>query len=177
MSHRLTENTGPLSEAVAKSTKLRAMNPIFGELIIVSGGQTGVDRAALDFALKHLIPCGGFCPKGRRAEDGRIPDHYPLTELPSPAYDERTRLNAEQSDGTLIISSLPLTGGTLYTQECVQRAAKPLLIMHPETLEFEMMRDWLQKHQIHVLNIAGPRESTEPGIYAKTLVLLEAVFL
>jgi hypothetical protein len=152
------------------------MKGIFQDLIWISGGQTGVDRAALDFALENHIPCGGFCPLGRRAEDGIIPHHYPLTELPTANYDARTRMNAEQADGTLIISTFPLTGGTLYTQACVQRAGKPLLILHPETeAPGNLLWEWLQAHNVHILNIAGPRESTDPGIYDKTYRLLQSL--
>mgnify|MGYP003793290687 CR=1 FL=1 len=83
---------------------------------IVSGGQTGVDRAALDVAMQLGIPVGGWCPRGRRAEDGRIPDSYPLREASSVNYAKRTELNVRDSDGTLILSGGPLTGGTALTE-------------------------------------------------------------
>ena len=84
-------------------------------LTIVSGGQTGVDRGALDAALEAHVPCGGWCPEGRLAEDGRIPDRYPVKELPCAGYEERTRQNIRDSDGTLIVHFGPMSGGTLYT--------------------------------------------------------------
>ena len=92
---------------------------------IVSGGQTGVDRAALDVALKVGIPCGGWCPKGRKAEDGAIPDRYPLTETSSASYPVRTEKNVNDSDGTLILKVGPVTGGTARTV----KAAKKLKIL------------------------------------------------
>ena len=91
---------------------------------IISGGQTGADRAALDVALELKIPCGGWCPKGRRAEDGRIDDRYPLKETPSTDYRVRTRLNVEESDGTLVITRGPLTGGTALTIKLVRENGK-----------------------------------------------------
>ena len=95
---------------------------------IVSGGQTGVDRAALDAALALGIPCAGWCPKGRRAEDGAIPERYPVAETESADYEERTRLNVGDADATLILASGPLSGGTGLTAEtaeaCAQLAAR-----------------------------------------------------
>jgi len=96
---------------------------------IVSGGQTGVDRAGLDVAFELGIPCGGWCPKGRVAEDGRIDDRYPLEETPSTDYRVRTRLNVEQSEGTLVITRGPVTGGTALTIKLAREKGKPLLII------------------------------------------------
>src|SRR5437588_205155 len=92
---------------------------------LVSGGQTGVDRAALDAALEMGVPCGGWCPKGRKAEDGRIDDRYPLVETPSPGYSQRTRWNIRDADATLILSWEELTGGTLLTVNECRKAGKP----------------------------------------------------
>ncbi|HSR12366.1 MAG TPA: putative molybdenum carrier protein, partial [Thermodesulfobacteriota bacterium] len=94
---------------------------------IISGGQTGVDRAALDVALELGIPAGGWCPKGRRAEDGRIPDYYPLQEASSPEYPVRTQLNVEDSDGTLILYRNSPAGGTALTIRLAKRLKKPHL--------------------------------------------------
>src|SRR3954469_2807331 len=92
---------------------------------IISGGQTGVDRAALNVALELRLPCGGYCPRGRRAKDGPIPDRYPLTELPSPDYADRTRKNVAASTATLILHAGPITGGTRLTLDVCNDLAKP----------------------------------------------------
>ena len=94
---------------------------------IVSGGQTGVDRAALDAAMAHDVPVGGWCPKGRRAEDGVIPERYPLKETPSDAYEQRTAWNVRDSDGTLLITDGALEGGTALTMQEAKRQGRPVL--------------------------------------------------
>lgn len=147
---------------------------------ILSGGQTGVDRAALDLAIQLNIPHGGWCPKGRQAEDGPILPHYQLQETPSEQYEERTQWNVRDSDGTLVlVSEMPIkTGnGTLFTIQAAQQAKKPYLIL--ELLQkpsMERCRDWIQDNHIHVLNIAGPRESQSPGIYQLAFHFLENFF-
>ena len=98
-------------------------------LKIVSGGQTGVDRAALDCALQRGIDCGGWCPEGRLAEDGRIPPAYPVTELPGGGYPERTRKNVQDSDGTVIIYLGELSGGTEKTLLYCLDEGKPYLLL------------------------------------------------
>ncbi len=144
---------------------------------IVSGGQTGVDRAALDFALQRGIPCGGWCPKGRLSEDGKIDRKYPLTETNTALYAERTRLNVKDSDGTLIIYSGEMGNGTAYTVEYARQIKKPLLIIRTGGPGLkETIWQWVESHHIKVLNIAGPRESTSPGIYLKTLEILKEIF-
>ena len=147
---------------------------------IVSGGQTGVDRAALDVGLALGLAVGGGCPRGRRAEDGRIPDRYPLTETPEPDYEVRTRRNSEDADGTLILNRGTLDGGTALTVAHARRIGKPCLIVALEDgIDPAAFRDWLEQHQIAVLNVAGPRESQRPGVYAAACrcfeVLLRAV--
>jgi len=143
---------------------------------IFSGGQTGVDRAALDVALALGLPVGGWCPKGRRAEDGRIPGCYPLVEIPEPDYDSRTRRNVEDSDGTLILNVGTLDGGTALTAAHARQIGKPCLIVALETgIEPAAFRDWLAAHHITVLNVAGPRESNRPGVYAAAVRGLEVL--
>ena len=132
---------------------------------IVSGGQTGTDRAALDVALALGIACGGWCPRGRLAENGVIASRYPLTETPTSEYSERTRLNVLDSDATLILTHGPLTGGTALTRRLARELGKPNLVMDPAaTDEVEAVRSWCREHRVRTLNVAGPRESHSPGI-------------
>ncbi|MBC8314835.1 MAG: putative molybdenum carrier protein [Bacteroidales bacterium] len=147
------------------------------ELNIVSGGQTGVDRAALDFALDHGIPCGGFCPKGRLSEDGAISDRYPLTETSSTEYHERTEQNVLGSDGTLIIYSDNLSGGTRYTFEYAKASENPLFLIDLiKPIRKDEFRSWMETYRIETLNIAGPRESQQPGIYQRAIEILAILF-
>lgn len=143
---------------------------------IVSGGQTGVDRAALDVALELGIPCGGWCPKGRRAEDGRIPERYPLVETTWWGYPQRTEWNVRDSDGTLILLEGRADRGTQLTGVIVQRLGKPCLAIdldgRPRALT---VRDWIERQRIHVLNVAGPRESRHPGIHDRAVKFLRRV--
>jgi hypothetical protein len=140
---------------------------------IVSGGQTGVDRAALDVALELGLPCGGWCPMGRRAEDGVIPARYPLRETGSANYAERTRLNVLDSDGTLILNRGELAGGTALTAELAGLNGRPCLVVQPDSApDTGMVIDWLQGHNVHILNVAGPRESQHPGIHSQACEFL-----
>ena len=140
---------------------------------MVSGGQTGADRAALDWAIAHGIAHGGWCPRGRRAEDGRIPLRYALAETPLHDYAQRTRWNVRDSDGTLIISREPLlTGGSEYTARCAERFARPWLHAHPGADSAAAVLAFIARHRIGTLNVAGPRLSNDPGIYAYALVVL-----
>lgn len=144
---------------------------------IISGGQTGVDRAALDVALELGIPCGGWCPQGRRAEDGLIPLRYPLEEASSPAYPLRTELNVQDGDGTLIITWSTPTGGTALTIKLAQKHHKPYLLVDlAREVNVISIREWLIQNKIQVLNIAGPRESEAPGIYQHTALFLKKLF-
>lgn len=146
---------------------------------VVSGGQTGVDRAALDAAMEAGLACGGWCPLGRRAEDGPIPDRYPLTETDSARYLDRTRMNVEDSDATLIVTRRTTTGGTRLTAEHAERIGRPFLIVDlsvPEDAAVARLRDWLDENAVNVLNVAGPRESTRPGIHAAAAAFLCRLF-
>lgn len=133
---------------------------------IVSGGQTGVDRAGLDVAIRHGIPHGGWCPRERLAEDGAVPARYDLRETASWDYAERTEKNVIDSDGTLILNAGKLNGGTLLTREFAKEHGRPWLVVDLEDgLDTDAVREWLRSRGIRVLNIAGPRESKRPGIY------------
>lgn len=139
----------------------------------MSGGQTGVDRAALDVALELGVPCGGWCPRGRSSEDGRIDDRYPLTETASANPARRTRRNVRDSDATLIIATPPLTGGTALTRRVAERARRPWLVADPDDPDAaQAIRVWLLRHAIRVLNVAGPRESVCPGIHDRAANIL-----
>ena len=132
---------------------------------VVSGGQTGVDRGALDAALVAGVACGGWCPKDRRAEDGMIPAKYPLKEMPSADYRQRTLRNVQDSDATLILMTGKLSGGTALTREFALAEAKPLMLIDLDRpLSPESVLHWATKQGIRVLNVAGPRESLRPGI-------------
>lgn len=131
---------------------------------IISGGQTGVDRGGLEAAMALGIAHGGWCPRGRRAEDGVIPSRYQLVELESPHYPDRTERNVLDSDGTLVISNSEPSGGTALTCRLALRHGKPLLIVRlDQACAPEEVRAWLQTHEIDALNVAGPRESDFPG--------------
>ncbi len=144
---------------------------------IISGGQTGVDRGALDASLHCNFPCGGWCPPGRKAEDGEISEIYPLDEITSGGYRQRTIQNVVDSDATLIIYWDTLTGGTEQTvRHCIKRR-KPFKLIDATILtEVQaipiVVQFILQRPEIAVLNVAGPRESGSPGAanYAKALV-------
>jgi predicted Rossmann-fold nucleotide-binding protein len=144
---------------------------------IVSGGQTGVDRAALDFAIRRGITHGGFCPKGRRSESGKIPDKYSLTETSSPDYLLRTVMNVQNSDGTLIVTRGRPEGGTRKTISYCIRCNKPRFIVDLERrLIVREFAEWIRLHNIRILNIAGPRESKQPGIGKETMKALSKLF-
>ncbi|MBY0276272.1 putative molybdenum carrier protein [Candidatus Binatia bacterium] len=145
---------------------------------IVSGGQAGVDRGALDVALALGIPCGGWCPKGRLAEDGVIDERYPLRETRSTRYARRTLWNVRDSDATLILARTPLGGGTAYTERCARDLERPSLVVAPDACDAETLgrvRAWLRAHDVEILNVAGPRESGAPGIRDLAVAFLRAL--
>lgn len=151
---------------------------------IVSGGQTGVDRAGLDAAMALGIDHGGWCPLGRRAEDGRIPAAYQLVETESADYKVRTERNVIDSDGTLILARGPLSGGTLLTRIFADERGKPCLTIDLSQLGSDGRRqqaiadvkDWLDAEGVTILNVAGPRESQNPGIAGESQAFLQSVF-
>lgn len=136
---------------------------------IMSGGQTGVDRGALDAALEAGVACGGWCPAGRLAEDGALDGRYPLTPLPSRNYADRTRRNVEDSDGTLVIYFGALEGGTALTAAHCVKLAKPHLLVDATRLTRQEAADatieFIKTNNIASLNLAGPRASRQPDAY------------
>lgn len=143
---------------------------------IISGGQTGVDRAALDAAMAHGVACGGWVPRGRRAEDGRLPPRYPLRETRSSAYAERTRLNVRDADATLILTRGHSSGGTALTIEFACQLRRPHLVVDlAADTDPAAARTWLAALQVRVLNVAGPRESGCPGIFEEARAFLDAM--
>lgn len=144
---------------------------------VVSGGQTGVDRAALDAAQEVGLTVGGWCPLGRRAEDGPIDTAYPLTETPDPGYEQRTKWNVREADATLILNWGSLEGGTALTLDFLATAERPyLLIQLDEDPDPERVRQWLREGGFEILNVAGPRASKAPQVYAAARELLVEVF-
>lgn len=141
---------------------------------IVSGGQTGVDRAALDVALDLGIECGGWCPAGRWAEDGPLDARYPLRETPPADPEQRTEWNVRDSDGTLLLTG-GASPGTDLTRDVACRLGRPVFSWPADAIEdVGLFRRWLQVHGIQTLNVAGPRESESPGIYRQARQILRA---
>jgi hypothetical protein len=136
---------------------------------IISGGQTGADRAALDWAIGRGIQHGGWCPKGRKAEDGVIDPRYNLTETPSEDYSQRTEWNVRDADGTAVFSvRRELRGGSLLTVEIAAQYNKPVIHLCAQdegTNHARELRSFIEEYGISALNVAGPREADEPGVY------------
>jgi hypothetical protein len=148
---------------------------------IISGGQTGADRAALDWAVANSVLHGGYCPKGRLAEDGPIPTAYALLETKTDKYPERTKANVETSNATLVIvGEAKLTRGSKLTVTHAEKKQKPVLVVYaageeePTVAQVAEVRSWLEKHDPMVLNVAGSRASTSPNAYAFTTALMNA---
>ena len=143
---------------------------------IISGGQTGADRAALDAAMELGLAHGGWIARGRKTEDGPLAAKYRLIELDSARYRDRTEKNIIKSDGTLIVSFGPLTGGSALTEALAIRHDRPFLHLDLEVTAMdqavELLTDWLHSHDIKTLNVAGPRASGEPRIYGAVKELL-----
>lgn len=148
---------------------------------IISGGQTGVDRGALDAAIEDGFPCGGWCPEGRKAENGPIPLKYPLKELPAGDYNDRTKANVTDSDGTLIIYNGQLKGGTLLSFKHSKLESKPVLALKVCNIDQEMNESlniifkWLNFNQINILNVSGPRLSEWPGGYGTAYRIIKEI--
>jgi len=146
---------------------------------IISGGQTGADRAALDAAINLGIPHGGWLPRGRKTENGPLPASYKLEELSSERYRDRTEKNIIDSDATLIISFGPLTGGSSLTEALAIKHDRPCLVINLDLVarkdSVAAIEQWLHKFDVNTLNVAGPRISGEPRIYDAVYELLLAV--
>lgn len=147
-------------------------------LRIVSGGQTGADQAALDFALARGWPHGGWCPRGRRTEVGPLPGRYRLRETPSRGYRQRTEWNVRDSDGTVVCSlAARLAGGSAHTVACARRLGRPWLhLTSADPAPARRLRAFIAAHRFRALNVAGPRASEEPGIAAFVRRVLAAAF-
>lgn len=150
-------------------------SPAFVLQRVVSGGQTGVDRAALDAAMAAGIAVGGWCPRGRRAEDGVIPPQYPLRETASDDPAERTRLNVRDSDATLILVVDVARGGTLRTKVAARELRRPYHVARVSNGPQAALR-WLERVRPTTLNVAGPRASEHVGLYDATRTFLDALF-
>lgn len=148
---------------------------------IISGGQTGADRAALDAAIRMGIPHGGWIPKGRRTEEGPLPDTYQLDEMETENYADRTEKNVVDADGTLIISRGTPAGGTDFTRKMALKHGKQMLhidlSLYGNPLDAaSLVTSWLRMNNIEILNVAGPRASKDPHIYMETLAILSHIF-
>ncbi|MBL8540692.1 MAG: putative molybdenum carrier protein [Betaproteobacteria bacterium] len=159
------------------STEADEIDRRFASITFVSGGQTGADRAALDWAIARRIAHGGWCPRGRLAEDGSLADRYRLRETTAEDYAQRTQWNVRDSDATLIVSIAPdLTGGSRLTRMFADELGKPCVHVTPESFDASQVRAFLVQHGVRVLNVAGPRASKDGDVYAFTWQVLDAVF-
>lgn len=144
---------------------------------VISGGQSGVDRAALDAAIEAGLEYGGWCPKGRVAEDGIIPSQYKLIETPSSCYEQRTEWNIRDADATLVVLFGEASGGTAYTIDVAKRMGKPLFIISADDNHaVEKVVSWIRVNCLKVLNVAGPRASFSPQVYLVARKLLSRIF-
>jgi putative molybdenum carrier protein len=145
---------------------------------IVYGGQTGADRAALDWALSHNLACGGWCLKGRKAEDGTIGPKYPLKESLSASYLQRTEWNVRDSDAIVLFSIAPsLSGGSRKTVEFTRKHNKPCLHLHARLQDAaQRLHAFLEDNVVETLNVAGPRASKEPNVAQFVIEMLDRVF-
>lgn len=145
-------------------------------LFVMSGAQTGADRAGLDWAISRGLSYGGWCPKGRRSEDGPIPEHYLLSETPSSNYRQRTEWNVRDSDATVIFTlEADLDGGSKLTARMAQELGRPWLHFRPG-VHPRYLAQFVVRNQVRTLNVAGKRESSAPGVYAFTIGSLNTAF-
>ncbi len=172
-----------------RSLSISARQSSVFSLKIISGGQTGVDRAALDAAMVKGMDVGGWCPRDRRSEDGAIPNQYPLKETAARSYAVRTERNVMDSDGTLILVLNEISSGTRLTVDAARAQGKPLKIEHlakpvsgglltdenSAADQADSVVDWIQCHKIRVLNVAGPRGSSSDEIYPKARAFMDLV--
>jgi len=162
----------------ARNTEQITRVSIAKALKIISGGQTGVDRAALDVALKHGIECGGWCPAGRRDEFGRIPDEYPIQELETGGFMERTLQNVKDSDGTVVIYSGNVGGGTEQTVRFCFELKRPHQLIDAAQFAPEegakFIAEFVRNNHVAILNVAGPRQSEWPKGYHFAYCALES---
>lgn len=146
---------------------------------IISGGQTGADRAGLDFAIAQAIAHGGWCPKGRRSEDGRVPDQYQLQETPSSGYPPRTLKNVQEADATVIFTPKGhFSPGSKLTARFAREQNKPHLVLSafPDVgADAAALEKFLGTHQVDTLNVAGSREQSVPGLHDHVVAVLETV--
>lgn len=144
---------------------------------IISGGQTGADRAALDFAIEHAIPHGGWVPRGRRAEDGPIPGRYLMSEMATASYSKRTERNVLEADGTVVITYGDPRGGSALTLRTALAHGRPALHLDLEATPIDrasqQLHNWAVEQDVSVLNVAGLRASEDPRIYAATKDILK----
>ncbi|MBI9086325.1 MAG: putative molybdenum carrier protein [Desulfobacterales bacterium] len=148
---------------------------------IISGGQTGADQAALDAAIKMGLPHAGWIPRGRLTEDGPLPLTYALQEMPTNSYPKRTEQNVLDSDGTVIFSHGPLTGGSKLIQKLARQHKKPCLHINldkvPIYLSSSEILKWVREHEVEILNVAGPRASKDPSIHDEVIYIVQGVIL
>lgn len=145
------------------------------QLAIISGGQTGADRAALDWAIAHNVPHSGWCPKGRLALDGPLDPKYLLRETPAAAYPQRTEWNVRDSDATVVFTLAPIpTGGSKKTCTLASKHRKPCLHLHPGLVGFtDKFVSFAETNNVGRLNLAGSRAEKEPGLYEWVMAVLD----
>jgi hypothetical protein len=148
---------------------------------VISGGQSGVDRAALDLAIEFGLDSGGWIPKGRLAEDGPLPRRYKMTETPTDDYAQRTKWNVRDSDATLLIFDGELAGGSALTATFAEQLGRPCfhadLRAKPANEWVDGILAWLERGEFKILNVAGPRNSKDPAIYDKACNVLRPVLV